>query len=140
MGLFPERGHLVARKLLAACAAVYAFAPSVSQRLLTVYSDNTDIMAWLTKRRAPSPIVCAVVVAIERVKYANTLKVSTRYISTRHNKTADRLSRGNIPNYLYIRGTRLFPPMKAICANLHLKNIEKLWIATIKVAPLPYQV
>ena len=126
-------------ELFAACAAVYAFAQSVSQRLLTIYSDNTNVVAWLTKRRAPSPIVCAVVAAIERVKYGNILKLSTRYISTRNNKTADRLSRGKIPDYLYIRGTRISLPMKAICANLHLENIENLWSATVKNAPSPTQ-
>ena len=127
-------------ELLAACAAVYTFAQSAAQQLITVYSDNMNVVAWLTKRRAPSPIVCAVVAAIERVKYEKLLKVSTRYISTRDNKTADRLSRGHIPTYLYTRGTRISPPMKAICANLHLKNIEKLWVDTIKIAPFPTQV
>ena len=32
-------------ELLAACAAVYAFAPLVSQQLLTLYSENTDVVA-----------------------------------------------------------------------------------------------
>ena len=127
-------------ELLAACAAVYAFAPLISQQLLTLYSDNTNVVAWLSKRRAPNPIVCAVVAAIERVKYGKILKISTRYISTRHNRTADRLSRGQIPDYLYIRGTRIPPPMKAICANLHLNKIVKLWVTTIRCAPPPTQV
>ena len=56
-------------ELLAACAAVYTFAPRASQQLLSLYSDNTNVVAWLTKRRAPNPYVCAVVAAIERVKY-----------------------------------------------------------------------
>ena len=127
-------------ELLAACAAIYTFAHSISQRLLMVYSDNTNVVAWLSKRRAPSPIVCAVVAAIERVKYERLLKISTRYISTQDNTTADQLSRGHIPTYLYTRGTRILPPMKAICANLHMKNIEKLWAATIQNAPRPTQV
>ena len=128
-------------ELLAACVAVYAFAPLLhTQRLLTLYSDNTNVVAWLNKRRAPNPFVCAVVAAIERVKYGRILKISTRYISTRHNRTADRLSRGQIPDYLYTRGTRVSPPMKAICANLHLNNIEKLWLSTIRSAPFPTQV
>ena len=127
-------------ELLAACAAVYALAPLVSQQLLTLYSDNTNVVAWLSKRRAPNPFVCAVVAAIERVKYGKILKISARYISTLHNRTADRLSLGQIPDYLYIRGTRISPPMKAICANLHLNNIVKLWVTTIRCAPLPTQV
>ena len=138
-GLFPIV-DIVWLKLLAACAAVYAFAPLASQQLLTLYSDNTNVVAWLSKRRAPNPFVCAVVAAIERVKYGRILKISTRYISTQSNKTADQLSRGQIPDYLYTRGTRVSPPMKAICANLHLNNIVKLWATTIKSAPLPTQV
>ena len=67
-------------ELLAACVAVYVFAPRVSQRLLTLYSDNTNVVAWLSKRRAPNPFLCAVVAAIERVKYENILKISARYI------------------------------------------------------------
>ena len=137
-GSFPDV-DIAWLELLAACTAVYAFAQTASQRLLTIYSDNTNVVAWLSKRRAPSPIVCAVVAAIERVKYEYILKISTRYISTRHNKTADRLSRGDVPSYLYTRGTRISPPMKAICANLHLENIENLWSATIKNAPSPTQ-
>ena len=55
-------------KLLAACAALYTFAPHVTQRILTLYMDNTNVVAWLSKRRAPNPFVCAVVAAIERIK------------------------------------------------------------------------
>ena len=120
-------------ELLAACAAVYAFAPLASQQLLTLYSDNTNVVTWLSKRRASNPFVCAVVAAIERVKYGRILKISTRYISTRNNKTADRLSRGQIPDYLYTRSTKVSPSMKANCANLHLNNIAKLWATTLDV-------
>ena len=127
-------------ELLAACAALYIFTPGVTRRLLSLYSDNTNVVAWLSTRRPPNPFVCAVVAAIERVKYCNILKVSTRYISTQHNRTADRLSRGYIPDYLYIRGTRMSPPMKAICANLHLDNIVQLWASTIERATLFTQV
>ena len=101
-------------ELLAACVAVYTFAPCVTQRILTLYSDNTNVVAWLSRRRAPNPFVCAVVAAIERIKYNNILKISTRYISTAQNTAADRLYRGQMPKYLYIRGIRTAPPMKVI--------------------------
>ena len=127
-------------ELLAACVAVYTFAPHVSQHILTLYSDNMNVVAWLSIRRAPNPFVCAVVAAIERIKYSKIFKISTRYISTKQNTTADQLSRGHIPDYLYIRGNRLAPPMEAICANLHLNNIVKLWVSTIRCARLPTQV
>ena len=32
-------------ELLAACAAVYTFAPLASQQLLTLFSDNTNVVA-----------------------------------------------------------------------------------------------
>ena len=127
-------------ELLAACVAVYTFAPCVTQRILTLYSDNTNVVAWLSRRRAPNPFACAVVAAIERIKYNNILKISTRYISTAQNTAADRLSRGQIPTYLYTRGIRTAPPMKVICSNLQLKNIAQLWATTVSSAPLPTQV
>ena len=127
-------------ELLAACTAVYVFARRKTQRIITLFSDNTNVVAWLSKRRAPNPFVCAVVAAIERIKYRNILKISSRYISTAQNKAADDLSRGHVPDYLYRHGTRVAPSMSAICANLHLGNIESLWATAIKDAPLPTQV
>ena len=127
-------------ELLAACVALYTFAPLVTQRLLKLYTDNMNVVAWLTRRRAPNPYVCAVVAAIERIKYSKILKISTKYISTKQNTAADQLSRGQIPSYLYTRGFRTTPPMKVICSNLHLDNIVKLWATTIRNAPLPTQV
>ena len=126
-------------ELLAACVALYTFTQHVSKRILTLYTDNTNVVAWLSKRRAPDPFVCAVVAAIERIKYRKILKISTRYISSAKNATADDLSRGQIPNYLYIRGTRMTPPMNTICSNLHFENIVSLWTSTINCAPLPSQ-
>ena len=127
-------------ELLAACVALYTFTRHVTQRILTLFSDNTNVVAWLTRRRAPDPFVCAVVAAMERVKYHNILKISTRYIPSAQNTAADFLSRGHVPDYLYRHGTRRTPPMRAICANLHLNNIEKLWATTINRARLPTQV
>ena len=127
-------------ELLAACVAVHSFASTMAKRLLTLYSDNMNVVAWLSKRRAPNPFVCAVVAAIERIKYTKTLKISTRYISSANNTVADQLSRGHIPSNLYRHGTRIHPPMKAICSNLHFENIVKLWATTIRQAPSPTQV
>ena len=137
--MFPEV-DIAWLELLAACTAVYVFTQRVSHRILTLYSDNTNVVAWLSRRRAPNPFVCAVVAAIERVKYKKILKISSRYISTAQNKTADQLSRGHVPDYLYRNGTRVAPPMSAICANLYLGSIEQLWANAITDAPLPSQV
>ena len=73
------------------------------------------------------------------MKYQQILKISTRYIPSAQNTAADQLSRGHIPDYLYINGTRIAPPMDAICANLHLQNIEYLWHTSIRDAPFPTQ-
>ena len=118
---------------------MYTFARTLSKRLLTLYSDNTNVVAWLTKRRAPNPFVCAVVAAIERVKYTNILKISTRYIATAENTVADQLSRGHVPYDLCRHGTRVTPPMKAICSNLQFENIVQLWATSIRNASLPTQ-
>ena len=45
-------------ELLAACTSVYVFTQRETQRIITLYSDNTNVVAWLSKRRAPTPL-CA---------------------------------------------------------------------------------
>ena len=80
-------------ELLAVFVALYLYGPNTPAHLIVLYSDNTNVVAWLGPRRSPDPTVCALVAAIERIKYQHLLKLSVRYIPSVQNVTADRLSR-----------------------------------------------
>ena len=65
-------------ELLAVFVALYIFGPNTPAHLIVLYSDNTNVVAWLGPRRSPDPTVCALVAAIERIKYQHLLKLSVR--------------------------------------------------------------
>ena len=127
---FPEV-NIAWFELLAACIAIYIVAPRFAGTIINLYSDNTNTVAWLTNRRPDNPYICALIAAIERVKYDTAIKISTHYISTKDNSLADRLSRGDIPARFMTHGYRLKPPMEDICKNLQIRNIVDLWNVTI---------
>ena len=80
--------------------------------------------------------VCALIAAIERIKYKYGIKVSARFIPGEQNTIADSLSRGEIPSRFERNGVRLGPPIETICRNLNISNIIGLWEPTIHLAPL----
>ena len=77
--------------------------------MLVLYSDNSNVVAWLGTRRSPNPVVCSLVAAIECLKYQYTLKVSVRYIPSHKTRSADRLSPNKTPRWLPNRGSE--PPV-----------------------------
>ena len=131
---FPEV-NIAWLELLAACIAVYIVAPRFPGTIINLYSDNTNTVAWLTNRRPNNPYICALIAAIERVKYDTAIKISTHYISTKDNSLADQLSRGDIPAQFMTLGYRLNPPMDDICKNLQIRNIVDQWRITINHTP-----
>ena len=80
-------------ELLTVFVALSLFGHLYPKHLIVLYSDNTNVVAWLGSRRSPNPTVCTMVAAIERIKYAYLLKLSVRYIASGKNITADSLSR-----------------------------------------------
>ena len=96
-----------------------------------LYSDNSNAVQWLTDRRPANPYVCALIAAIERLKYKFNLKISARHIPGDLNTLADQLSRGDIPARFERHGHRLHPPMVNICENLRIRNIMGLWQSMI---------
>ena len=54
--------------------------------MLVLYSDNSNVVAWLGTRRSPNPVVYSLVAAIECLKYEYTLKVAARYIPSHQNR------------------------------------------------------
>ena len=119
-------------ELLAVLVALSLFGQRYSERLIVVYSDNTNVVAWLGSRQSPNLIICAVVAAIERIKYESLLKLSVRYIPSGNNRTADSLSRNRIPLWLKRRGTRLLPCMRSLVRSIDPRYLVTSWTSTIR--------
>lgn len=99
---------------------------------MVFYSDNTNVVAWLgSSRRSPNPTVCTVVAAIERIKYEHLLKLSVRHIPSAQNKTADLLSRNQVPSWLRYRGTRRTVPLTSLMRLINLDYLAPSWLNTI---------
>ena len=114
-------------ELLAAFVAVHLFARRYPGHYVTLYSDNSNVVAWLGTRRSPDPSVCSLVSAIESIKYHHLLKLSVRYIPSERNRTADRLSRNVIPGWLQSRGSNLSPHTRIISRACNHNNLLTLW-------------
>ena len=87
-------------ELLAALVAVQLFGNRYAKHLIVLYSDNTNVVAWLGTRRSPDPIIGTLVAAIEQIKYQNLSKLSVRFIPSSRNRSADRLSRNRVLTWL----------------------------------------
>ena len=119
-------------ELLVAFVAVSLFGPRYPGHLVVLYSDNTNVVAWLGSSRCPpNPSVGTVIAALERIKYEHLLKLSVRHIPSAQNRTADLLSRNRIPTWLRHRGTRLTPPLSSLMQFTHLDYLAPSWLHTI---------
>ena len=119
-------------ELLAVLVALHLFGHRYPKHLIVLYSDNTNVVAWLGSRRSPHPIISTMVTAIERIKYAFLLKLSVRYIPSAKNITADSLSRARVPPWLKRRGTRILPSMSALVHLIDPRNLVTSWIVTLE--------
>ena len=118
-------------ELLAAFVAVHLFARRYPGHYVILYTDNSNVVAWLSTRRSPDPSVCSLVSAIESIKYHHLLKLSVRYIPSGRNRTADRLSRSVIPGWLRSRGSNLSPHTRIISRACDYNNLLTLWRSPI---------
>ena len=114
-------------ELLAALVAVQLFVNRYPKHLIVLYSDNSNVVAWLGTRRSPNPTVCTIVAAIEQIKYHSSLKLSVRFIPSNRNRTADRLSRNRVPAWLRRRGSALIPHMNEIANAANRHKLLNLW-------------
>ena len=114
-------------ELLAALVAIQLFAGRYPQHILVLYSDNSNVVAWLGTRRSPNPIICTLVAAIEQIKYQLSSKLSVRFIPSTQNRTADRLSRNRVPTWLRSRGSALIPRMNDVAFATNRHNLLTLW-------------
>ena len=124
-------------ELFAAFVAIDMFAADSPGHLVILYSDNTNVVAWLSRRRSPNPFVCTLVSAIERLKYKFMLKLSVRYIPSTHNVSADLLSRKTVPLRFARHGTRIYPNLYRLCSCLKISSLYDNWSQTISSSLLP---
>lgn len=95
-------------ELIAALVGFSLFSPKTPSTLISLFSDNTDVVAWLRKSRCAAGIGFKILAGIEFYKKKHILKISPKHIPGSDNVSADCLSRGKIPNHLRERGTRLW--------------------------------
>ena len=101
-------------ELIAVLVGFSVFAGNHRNELITIYSDNTDVVSWLRKSRCTAGIGFKLLAAIEFFKREYQLKISARHIPGRHNNTADSLSRGTVPHWLSEHGCRQDVDIKTI--------------------------
>ena len=121
-------------ELLAVFVALSLFGHKHPRTLLVLYSDNTNVVSWLGRRRSPDPHVCTLVSAIERIKYTHSIKLTVKYIPSNVNSTADRLSRNCTPKWLYVRGKRIHPNFRELFRELNHSNMYAYWQTTLTKA------
>ena len=114
-------------ELLAALVAAQLFMHRYPHHIITLYTDNTNVVGWLGARRSPHPVVGTLVSAIERIKYHFTLKLSVRFIPSNKNRTADSLSRDRVPRWLLSRGSARIPNMRNVASASNQNDILKIW-------------
>ena len=92
------------RELLAVLLAFQVFAHISPNSFIRVNSDNKNVISWLNKGRCSKKMGFFLLSAIEAYKYKFGLRVKAFYIKSRHNTSADILSRGYTPQWLALRG------------------------------------
>ena len=100
MDIPSQRSPIAYLELLAALAGFACFSVFQPNKIIRLNSDNTDVVAWLTKSRCAAGIGFKLLAAIEFYKREYSLKITTRHIMGCRNNSADSLSRGVIPMWL----------------------------------------
>ena len=94
-------------ELIAALVGISVFSRFQPNKLITLYTDNTDVVAWLKKGRCSAGLGFKLLAAIEFFKRKYALKIPVKHIPGIQNNSADVLSRGSVPSWLELRGKRL---------------------------------
>ena len=85
---------------MAALFALQCFSSIVADRLVVIYTDNSNVRDWLAKGRSSQLQGLKFLALWEITKFRLRCKVSPRWLPGSHNITADILSRGGTPNWL----------------------------------------
>ena len=115
-------------ELIAVLAGFCVFSQSQKNTVVKLYTDNTDVVAWLQKSRCRAGLGFKILSAIEYFKRSYRLKICTRHIPGKHNNTADLLSRGKIPSWLQRYGIKREVNLKHLFRLI--RNPLRFWIAS----------
>ena len=94
------------RELLAVLLAFQAFARFAPKSYIRINSDNSNVVSWVNKGRCSKKLGFLLLSSIEAFKFKYGLKVKAFYIKSKHNTSADALSRGKTPDWLRWRGDK----------------------------------
>ena len=84
-------------ELFACLVSIFCFRKLLKNKLVTLYTDNTNARDWMIRRRSDNPLGNTYLIILELLKYSVECKLSTRWIPLTDNRTADLLSRGGLP-------------------------------------------
>ena len=94
-------------ELLAALISITCFIPQCPGQLVRLNCDNSDAVAWLHKSRCSAGIGFRILAAVELYKRMFHVKISAHHIKGVANKSADFLSRGEVPLWLRKHGIKI---------------------------------
>ena len=114
-------------ELIAALVGISVFSGFHPNKLINLYTDNTDVVAWLRKGRCSAGLGFKLLAAIEFFKRKHALKLSVKHIPGSQNNSADELSRGKIPTWLQKRGQRLEVNVRSLTCLI--KNPLRFWVS-----------
>ena len=111
---------VIARMELLAClVALVCFRGWIRGRLVTIYSDNENVVAWLKKGRSSNLLGMRLLAAQEVIKYKLECKTSPKQIPGIQNNTADALSRGRVPLWLVRQVSRTHCDLDKLAFRVH---------------------
>ena len=113
------------KELLAALVAIFCLKHAISRKIIRLYSDNEPAVQWLKKARTSNKIGNNYLVCWELQKYKLRCKISPEWIPGQSNTSADKLSRGNLPEWLERRGSRKTCRLSKI--EYYIANPELSW-------------
>ena len=112
-------------ELIAALVGIAVFSELHPNKLINLYTDNTDVVAWLRKGRCSAGLGFKLLAAFEFFKRKHRLKISVNHIPGYKNNSADKLSRGSIPTWLKLRGKRLKVDLHSLTCLI--RNPLRFW-------------
>ena len=112
-------------ELIAALVGISVFSELQPIKLINLYTDNTDVVAWLRKGRCSAGLGFKLLAAFEFFKRKHRLKISVNHIPGYKNNSADKLSRGSIPTWLKLRGKRLKVDLHSLTCLI--RNPLRFW-------------
>ena len=120
------RTDVIAKKELLACLiSLFCFKPELTDKLVTLYTDNQVVSRWLHKSRSGNRLGTQFLACYELQKYKLRCKISPAWIPGHQNNTADAISRNSIPEWLCHSGIKRSCDLKEVAYLTN--NAEPSW-------------